>query len=128
MADAANKEDDVEVRWEDQQRINEFGKNTNHLLELKTERNETQKQLDYLEDAEQEVLLSDDSDEHKVRMGETFIVVNEDDFNEFIESRREKLNSIFEKQSEEINALEGKQQLLKSDLYARFGKNINLDI
>mmetsp|Transcript_13904 Transcript_13904/g.18176 ORF Transcript_13904/g.18176 Transcript_13904/m.18176 type:complete len:98 (-) Transcript_13904:1085-1378(-) len=86
---SADNADDVEVRASDQLKICEFGKNTNHLLELKTEANDIQKQLDYLEDAEQEVLLSEDSDDHKIRLGDTFILVTEDNLTEFIDSRRE---------------------------------------
>ena len=43
---------------------------------------------EFLEDAEQEVLLSEDADQHAVRMGSAFLSVSEDDFNEFIEERR----------------------------------------
>lgn len=99
---------------------------------------------EFLEDAEQEVLLSEDADQHAVRMGSAFLSVSEDDFNEFIEERRsvsnlyravrvyllsflQKLTAKYDEKGETIEKIEERQAELKTALYGRFGGNINLE-
>ena len=58
-------ETEVEVRKEDQLKINEFGRLNNRLLELRSELNFVNKAMQQLEAAEEEVMMADDSDSTK---------------------------------------------------------------
>ena len=54
--------DDVEVRWEDQQRINAFGRLNGRLHDLEDEIKGKANQHELLDDASNEIMLADDDD------------------------------------------------------------------
>ena len=87
-------------------------------------------ELDNLEDAEQEIMLADGGDEDGacLSIGGTFIVAEEDDVDDFINSMRDRATAEFEKLNDQMEQLTRRQSELKSLLYARFGKNINLEL
>lgn len=123
-----NKKKDVEVRLEDQQRICEFGVNTNELLEYKNKMKVIKNTLDGLEDAEQELMLMEDEvDVIKAKVGEVFIKMNEEELNEYIESIKIKSEIEETEINEKINGIQIIQDGLKKQLYSRFGDQINLE-
>mmetsp|Transcript_3469 Transcript_3469/g.5013 ORF Transcript_3469/g.5013 Transcript_3469/m.5013 type:complete len:131 (-) Transcript_3469:1456-1848(-) len=124
----AETSEEVEVRKEDQERINQFGIYHKRGKELDEERKDLNEKLAFIEDAEQEVMLADgDSDSFLVKLGSTFVSVDEDEFNEFLEKKRSEYDTALEKINAECDDLEQKRTALKSTLYARFGSTINLD-
>lgn len=87
-----------------------------------------EEELAYLEDAEQEVMLSsEESDVFLVRLGSTYIKVGEEEFNEYLEKKRSGYEERLGKVAEACEALESEKSELKAELYARFGNTINLD-
>mmetsp|Transcript_16033 Transcript_16033/g.21017 ORF Transcript_16033/g.21017 Transcript_16033/m.21017 type:complete len:126 (-) Transcript_16033:1818-2195(-) len=121
-------ESDVEVRREDQVKINEFGRGNAKLHEKREELENLKKLLEELEDATTELALVEDSDNIKLMLGgESFIDVSEDYANEFCEKEQERLQSEIDQVQSTIDAILARQSELKKVLYARFGSSINLE-
>jgi chaperonin cofactor prefoldin len=120
-------DEEIEVRREDQERINEFGVLHRLVQDLGEDKKALQEQLNYIEDAEQEVMLAGDQQSFLVAVGSTYVPVDEGEFNSFIEKKR----SVYEKKlkfvSTQAEQFEKRKAELKTVLYARFGKSINLD-
>ncbi|XP_066558860.1 prefoldin subunit 4 [Amia ocellicauda] len=120
--------EDVNVTFEDQQKINKFARNTNRMTELKEEIEGKKKSLQNLEDASDDIMMSeDDTLLIPYQIGDVFISHSQEETQEMLEAGKELLK-------DEIKALEGRvaailQVLadLKVQLYAKFGNNINLE-
>ncbi|XP_036389943.1 prefoldin subunit 4 [Megalops cyprinoides] len=120
--------EDVNVTFEDQQKINKFARNTNRMTELKDEIEAKKKALQNLEDASDDIMMFDD-DTLLVpyQIGDVFISHTQEETQEMLETAKGALK-------EEIQTLEGRvssiQEVLASlkvQLYAKFGNNINLE-
>ncbi|KAL2103843.1 hypothetical protein ACEWY4_000711 [Coilia grayii] len=120
--------EDVNVTFEDQQKINKFARNTNRMTELKDEIEAKKKSLQNLEDASDDLMMcEDDSLLIPYQIGDVFISHSQEETQEMLETGKEALK-------EEIKVLEGRvstiQEVLgdlKVQLYAKFGNNINLE-
>uniref|UniRef100_M0R5N4 Prefoldin subunit 4 n=4 Tax=Rattus norvegicus TaxID=10116 RepID=M0R5N4_RAT len=120
--------EDVNVTFEDQQKINKFARNTSRITELKEEIEVKKKHLQNLEDACDDVMLADDDCLMiPYQIGDVFISHSQEETQEMLEDAKKTLQ-------EEINALESRvasiQRVLadlKVQLYAKFGSNINLE-
>ncbi|GBG25191.1 Prefoldin subunit 4 [Hondaea fermentalgiana] len=123
----AETSEEVEVRKEDQDRINEFGVIHQKLADLAAERKAIEEVLMNIEDAEQEVMLAEDNDSFLVQLGSTYVRVGEDEFNEFIEKKRSELDEKMSNIRSEVDTLDKEKADLKATLYARFGSTINLE-
>uniref|UniRef100_A0A8D0U995 Prefoldin subunit 4 n=1 Tax=Sus scrofa TaxID=9823 RepID=A0A8D0U995_PIG len=121
-------ETDVNVTFEDQQKINKFARNTSRITELKEEIEVKKKQLQNLEDACEDIMLADDDCLMiPYQIGDVFISHSQEETQEMLEEAKKNLQ-------EEIDALESRvasiQRVLadlKVQLYAKFGSNINLE-
>lgn len=120
--------EDVNVTFEDQQKINKFARNTNRMTEYKDEIETKKKSLQNLQDASDDIMMFDD-DALLVpyQIGDVFISHTQEETQEMLEAAKEVLE-------QEVKELEGKvsaiQQVLgdlKVHLYAKFGNNINLE-
>ncbi|XP_034552638.1 prefoldin subunit 4 isoform X1 [Notolabrus celidotus] len=120
--------EDVNVTFEDQQKINKFARNTNRMTELKNEIEAKKKSLQNLQDASDDLMMFDD-DTLLVpyQIGDVFINHTQEETQEMLEAAKEALEL-------EVKGLEGRvtaiQELLgdlKIQLYAKFGNNINLE-
>ncbi|XP_076022694.1 prefoldin subunit 4 [Genypterus blacodes] len=120
--------EDVNVTFEDQQKINEFARNTNRLTELKDEIQAKKKSLQNLQDASDDLMMfDDDSLLIPYQIGDVFISHTQEETQEMLEAAKEAMEL-------EVKGLEGRvsaiQQLLgdlKVQLYAKFGNKINLE-
>ncbi|XP_062871553.1 prefoldin subunit 4 [Trichomycterus rosablanca] len=120
--------EDVNVTFEDQQKINKFARNTNRMTELKDEIEAKKKSLQNLEDASDDLMMCEDDDLLiPYQIGDVFISHSQEETQEMLEAAKESLK-------EEIRTLEGRvasiQEVLgdlKVKLYAKFGNNINLE-
>ncbi|XP_044311721.1 prefoldin subunit 4 isoform X1 [Varanus komodoensis] len=120
--------EDVNVTFEDQQKINKFARNTSRITELKEEIEDKKKQLQNLQDACDDIMmLDDDSLLIPYQIGDVFISHPQDETQEMLEEAKQNLQ-------EEIGALESRVESiqrvlsdLKVQLYAKFGNNINLE-
>ncbi|CAI9154888.1 unnamed protein product [Rangifer tarandus platyrhynchus] len=120
--------EDVNVTFEDQQKINKFARNTSRITELKEEIEVKKKQLQNLEDACEDIILADDDCLMvPYQIGDVFISHSQEETQEMLEEAKKNLQ-------EEIDALESRVESiqrvladLKVQLYAKFGSNINLE-
>ena len=125
---AKEDEVDVEVRKVDQEAINEFGRLNNRVSELRDELKLVEKELTAYEDAEEEVMLIDEGTEAlKLTMGDCFLDVEEEDIESELERLKEVAQGKKDKYISEIATCESRQGELKTQLYGRFGKTINLE-
>ncbi|KAK1761191.1 Prefoldin subunit-domain-containing protein [Echria macrotheca] len=119
--------EEIEVRREDQDKINKFSRLHQHELSLEEELKLKNKEKEELDDITTELELADDDDIVPYKIGDAFFHVT-------LPQAQEMLGVSGAKVEEEISELEDKlgtirQEMtqLKVELYARFGKTINLE-
>ena len=84
--------------------------------------------MENAEDAENDLLMLDDEDEEvPFQMGEIFMDGTQDEVTELLAQLKEELEGKASKLKEERCEVEGKMKELKTQLYAKFGDNINLE-
>mmetsp|Transcript_235 Transcript_235/g.283 ORF Transcript_235/g.283 Transcript_235/m.283 type:complete len:130 (+) Transcript_235:8-397(+) len=116
---------DVEVRFEDQQQINEFGRLNHRLHEIQDDMKVSKEKLETLEDATTELMMGGDS--VRLKIGEAFFDCSEEYATEYCEKKQEKLAAVVERMNTEEATILARQKELKVILYGRFGKAINLE-
>ncbi|KAH6656700.1 Gim complex component GIM3-like protein [Truncatella angustata] len=119
--------DDVEVRREDQDKINKFSRLHQKELKIEEALKAKSKEKEELDDVTSELELADEDDLVPYKIGDAFFHVS-------LEQAQEMLSTSNEKIEEEVSALEDnmgtiKEEMteLKVELYARFGRSINLE-
>ncbi|CAM9689478.1 unnamed protein product [Discosporangium mesarthrocarpum] len=85
---AREEEVDVEVRWEDQQSINEFGTLNTRLQEITQDKAHIKDVLDKLDDASTE-LMTGEGEDVKLMLGECFMECSEEVATDFCEKKQE---------------------------------------
>ena len=70
--------DEPEVRAEDQEQINEFGRMNNRLLELRADIKQLKADSEKLDDANTELMMASEAGRTMLLMGEAFVEVSED--------------------------------------------------
>uniref|UniRef100_A0AAZ1X9R0 Prefoldin subunit 4 n=1 Tax=Oreochromis aureus TaxID=47969 RepID=A0AAZ1X9R0_OREAU len=120
--------EDVNVTFEDQQKINKFARNTNRMTELKNEILERRKTLQNLQDASDDLMLFDDNSLFiPYQIGDVFINHSQDETQEMLESAKETLEQEVQDLEKQVSAIQQVLSDLKVQLYAKFGNNINLE-
>ena len=152
----------VEVLWEDQKRINSFGRLHNRKVELLshvrvqevrdprrpraridpaiasrgaaapdlrgsgTDRSRPQKLVEDLEDASNEIMLSDD-DVVKYTVGECYVHMDGDAAEERLTAEASRASSELDTLKKELDEINDEMASLKKLLYAKFKDQINLE-
>ena len=81
--------EDVNVTFEDQQKINKFARNTSRITELKEEIEVKKKQLQNLEDACEDIMLADDDCLMiPYHIGDVFISHSQEETQEMLEEAK----------------------------------------
>jgi len=119
--------DEVAVDWQDQQRINEFGRLNVRLGEVEEAMKKLTRELASLNDAEQEIEMLLDDDACKIRIGEVYVNVSNDDAETFITEEKEEKTTDMTKHEAEVSGIKSKMGVLRVALKAKFGDAINLD-
>ncbi|KAK8094062.1 prefoldin subunit 4 [Apiospora kogelbergensis] len=119
--------DEVEVRREDQDKINKFSRLHQKELNIEEELKVKHKEKEELDDITTELELADEDELVPYKIGDAF-------FNVPLEQAQEMLATSSSKIEEDVSALEDKMGTirdemtqLKVELYARFGRSINLE-
>ncbi|KEY66944.1 hypothetical protein S7711_06893 [Stachybotrys chartarum IBT 7711] len=119
--------DEVEVRREDQDNINRFSRLHQRELVLEDELKTKNKEKEELDDLTTELELADEEEKIQYKIGDAF-------FHLPLEQAQEMLGAATSTIEEETSELEDKlasireeMTQLKVQLYARFGKQINLE-
>ncbi|KAI5287578.1 hypothetical protein KEM54_005890 [Ascosphaera aggregata] len=138
--------EDTEVRKEDQEKINRFS--TLHHREMVLEgrlkaknvgvhfipaagtclaRAERIKDKEDLEEVSMELELADEDELVPYKIGDSFFNLPLEEAQTLLASSTEKLTSVVSALEDEMSDIKDELQRLKIELYARFGKGINLD-
>eukprot|EP00429_Kryptoperidinium_foliaceum_P092244 CAMPEP_0176196374 /NCGR_PEP_ID=MMETSP0121_2-20121125/6993_1 /TAXON_ID=160619 /ORGANISM="Kryptoperidinium foliaceum, Strain CCMP 1326" /LENGTH=104 /DNA_ID=CAMNT_0017535169 /DNA_START=23 /DNA_END=333 /DNA_ORIENTATION=+ len=102
MASAAvsKSPEDIDVRLIDQEKINEFGKLNNRLLEIRADITQSKADMEKLDDATAEMMMNSDG-KIMLLIGESFVEVGEDYANEYCEEKVKELQTKLVKLSTE---------------------------
>ncbi|KAG9269114.1 prefoldin subunit 4 [Astyanax mexicanus] len=120
--------EDVNVTFEDQQKINKFARNTNRMTELKDEIEAKKKSLQNLEDASDDLMMCEDDDLLiPYQIGDVFISHSQEETQEMLEAAKEALKDEIKALEGRVSSIQGVLGDLKVQLYAKFGNNINLE-
>jgi len=123
---AKEDEVDAEVTWEDQQKINTFGRLTNLLRELQDDRKIKKELMENMGDAESETMMADDT-LIKYFIGEVFINMPREAAEQMIAEQQEKTQKQIDTIDAKISNINETLSSLKSQLKAKFKNSINLD-
>ena len=119
--------DDVEVRPEDQRAINSFGRLNNRKHDVEDEIKEKQAFHDLLDDASNEMILADEDEPVRYGFGECYFECNKDQAEELLDQQKEDTMKAIAVLNGELNGIHDTLATLKTQLYGRFGNNINLE-
>ncbi|EGV64351.1 hypothetical protein CANTEDRAFT_114097 [Yamadazyma tenuis ATCC 10573] len=117
----------VQVLWEDQQNINRFSSLINEKDELKESLEKLKTEKDYLDDLSLEMELLDEDENIQYKIGDVFVFLKIIQAVERVDADNEVLTGKIESLETKIEELDSQLVALKSVLYAKFGKNINLE-
>ncbi|KMT13618.1 hypothetical protein BVRB_4g082190 [Beta vulgaris subsp. vulgaris] len=117
---------ETQVTWEDQQNINKFSKLNNRFHELEDEIKFAKDKCENLEDAGNELILSDE-DVVRFQIGEVFAHVPTEEVETRLEEMKEATAKNLEKLEEEKVSIVSQMDALKKILYGKFGDSINLE-
>ncbi|GAA6107005.1 prefoldin subunit 4 [Tachysurus ichikawai] len=120
--------EDVNVTFEDQQKINKFARSTNRVTELKEEIEGKKKSLQNLEDASDDLMMLEDDDlQIPYHIGDVFISHTQEETQEMLEAAKETLKEEIKSLESRVTSIQEVLGDLKVQLYAKFGNNINLE-
>ena len=122
-----SSENEVEVREVDQAQINEFGKLNNRLLELRADVKQYKADAERIDDAHTDMMMNSGDGKVMLLIGEALVEVTEEYAEEYCEAKSENLSKKVESMMAEDLAITQRQEVLKKELYARFGDSINLE-
>jgi len=118
---------DVCVLAEDQKNINTFSCLNQRIQELQADCEHVTEEIQRLKDAEEEVLISVDADGVLLRLGECFVPSTDDGATKLINMMLSVEERRMQTLSGEIEEIKAQMTSLKTKLYGKFGKVINLD-
>ncbi|XP_069808543.1 prefoldin subunit 4 [Dendropsophus ebraccatus] len=119
--------EDVNVTFEDQQKINIFARNTSRITELKDEIEVKKKELQNLEDACDDIMMLEDSLFIPYQIGDVFISHSQEETQEMLEAAKKTLQDEMDLLQSRVESIQRVLGELKIQLYAKFGNNINLE-
>ncbi|TFK53492.1 Prefoldin, subunit 4 [Heliocybe sulcata] len=119
--------DDVEVTWEDQQRINNFSKLNTRLRAIEEKLGNLKEEKEALDDLSTELELADEDEPVLYKIGESFFKLSHSSAMKRLESDQESIVSQISALASSTEECEATMKELKVVLYAKFGKAINLD-
>ncbi|RWV98737.1 hypothetical protein GW17_00038398 [Ensete ventricosum] len=117
---------EAQVTWEDQQNINKFGRLNNRFHELEDEIKVAKETNENLEDASNELILSDE-DIVRFQIGEVFAHVPREEVESRLEKMKEDASKELERLEEEKESILAQMAELKKILYGKFKDSINLE-
>ncbi|CAN8001472.1 unnamed protein product [Ixodes pacificus] len=120
-------ENDVQVTAEDQEMINKFARQNARLEDATEEMKHLEKELRNLEDAADEVLMGGDESPPTYQLGDVFVSLDPEETQQMIGRAKEQNKARAAVLEEETRTIKGIMAELKSQLYNKFGNNINLE-
>ncbi|KAI4179464.1 MAG: hypothetical protein LQ346_007187 [Caloplaca aetnensis] len=125
--EAAVGNDELEVRREDQDKINKFSRLHQRETLLQEELKSRAKEKEDLEEISNELELADEDDKIPYKLGDAFIMLPLPDVQELLAQGTSKIEKSVSATEGKLRSIREEMESLKVDLYARFGKSINLE-
>ncbi|KAI9737627.1 MAG: hypothetical protein M1818_005631 [Claussenomyces sp. TS43310] len=125
--EAAAGAEETEVRREDQDKINRFSRLHQRELILEEELKAKNKEKEDLEDVSNELELADEEDTIPYRIGDSFISLPLPEVQGMLSTSTEKMDEDVLALEDKLSTVREEMQQLKVELYARFGRSINLE-
>ncbi|KIM96469.1 hypothetical protein OIDMADRAFT_33116 [Oidiodendron maius Zn] len=134
--EAAAPGDEVEVRREDQDKINKFSRLHQRELALEEELKSKhglmrecngQKEKEDLDDVSNELELADEEDMIPYKIGDSFISLPLPEVQEMLSASSSRIEEEVSVVGEKLGNVREEMSQLKVELYARFGRSINLE-
>ncbi|KAL8365312.1 hypothetical protein RB595_004221 [Gaeumannomyces hyphopodioides] len=119
--------DEVEVRREDQDKINRFSRLHQRELTIEDELKAKNKEKEELDDVSAELELADEDETVPYKVGDAFFHVSLPQAQEMLGISGSKLESAIEELEDSLGTIKEEMTQLKVELYARFGKSIQLE-
>ncbi|KAE9403921.1 Prefoldin, subunit 4 [Gymnopus androsaceus JB14] len=127
MIEPDHENDDTEVTWEDQQKINLFSKLNTRMRNFDAKMKEAKQEKEALDDLSTELELADEDEPVLYKVGETFLHLPLPRAMKKLEKDGADLDAKLLNLSESSQQCETEMKQLKVALYAKFGSAINLD-
>ncbi|KAK3955877.1 Prefoldin subunit-domain-containing protein [Pseudoneurospora amorphoporcata] len=120
--------DEIEVRREDQDKINRFSRLHQRELGIEEELKDKNKEKEELDDLDTELELVEDEEELvQYKIGDSFFHIPHAQAKEMLGIAAAKLEKEIEDLQDKLETIHIEMNGLKVDLYARFGRTINLE-
>ncbi|WQF82459.1 Putative prefoldin beta [Colletotrichum destructivum] len=126
-ADEESVGDEVEVRREDQDKINKFSRLHQRELIIEEELRNKSKEKEELDDLSTELELTDEDETVPYKIGDAYFHVLQPQAIEMLEQASTKIEEDVEGLESKLETIKEEMTQLKVELYARFGKSINLE-
>ncbi|TID18016.1 prefoldin subunit 4 [Venturia nashicola] len=122
--------EDIEVRREDQEKINKFSRLHQRESTLEEQLRQKQKDKEDLEEINtelEELELMDEDSKIPYKIGDSFFTLPLPEVQELVSGSTTKIEEDVSKLEEKISGIREEMSELKVALYARFGRSINLE-
>ena len=120
-------ERDIDVKAEDQAKINRFSRLNEKYQELEEEISAIKEELTTYSNASEELMLCMGADGIRIKIGESFFKVDEDYASEYLETLRGEAEGKLAANSDKCETIKTEMDELKAHLYGKFGSSINLE-
>ncbi|KAF5383413.1 hypothetical protein D9757_006067 [Collybiopsis confluens] len=127
MIESDQENNDAEVNWEDQQKINEFSKLNTRMRAFEAKLDLVKQEKDALDDLSTELELADEDELVLYKIGESFLHLPLNRALKRLEADQADVDARLSKLSGSSQECEEDMKKLKVALYAKFGSAINLD-
>ncbi|KAG5998126.1 hypothetical protein E4U52_001727 [Claviceps spartinae] len=119
--------DEVEVRREDQDKINKFSRLHQRERVIEEQLKEKSKEKEELDDLSTELELADEDEKIQYKIGDAFFHIPLEQAQEMLETATTRIDDETSALKDKVSNVREEMQQLKIELYARFGKQINLE-
>ncbi|KAI4112143.1 MAG: hypothetical protein LQ339_000151 [Xanthoria mediterranea] len=125
--EAAVGRDDLEVRREDQDKINKFSRLHQREMLLEDDLKSRAKEKEDLEEISSELELADEDEKVPYKLGDAFIMLPLPEVQQLLSKSTDKIEKSVSATENKLGDIREEMNSLKVELYARFGKSINLE-
>ncbi|UPX16615.1 uncharacterized protein EKO05_0007006 [Ascochyta rabiei] len=119
--------EDMEVRREDQEKINKFSSLHQKETTLEEELRAKIKEKEDLEEISTELELVDEEDKVPYKVGDCFVSLPQPQVLELLESSTQTIDEDVDALKSKLESVQEEMGELKKALYGRFGRSINLE-
>ncbi|KAF2642152.1 Prefoldin, subunit 4 [Massarina eburnea CBS 473.64] len=119
--------EDIQVRREDQEKINRFSSLHQKEMALEEELRGKVKEKEDLEEISGELELVDEEEKVPYQIGDCFVNLPQPEVLELLTASTETIDTESDAVKEKLGTVQEEMESLKKALYGRFGRSINLE-